>query len=331
MLALFDQVEDQLGAPVVDHLVISGAVVHRARRNLQQLGGHRRSVDCQHRRLAGLEQQNLAVLHVLIGRELLRPQLVADAELVVRRDVHAVLELVAHHDVAQQAEHRFLGAFAVGPLHGIGVAADLLGLAHGVAELVEAVAQALAAIEQVDLVPDVGDAVAVGRAGHAAAVLEVPGDRSRGLAARAGVVLVGGGLVDHQLGEAGEERLLLFLQPVDRVDVGDVDIGGFGECFLAVGRVRHHDFEVRGKLLEVVDPYRAQQRARRQHEQAAAVLFAALGKAGDADEGLAGARVADVEDDRRLVVVLDRDQLVGKGFVHHFLTPTGQSPVPSGP
>ena len=138
-------------------------------------------------------------------------------------------------------------------------AADLVRDAHGVAELVEAVAQALAVVEDLDLVPDIGDRVAVGRAGHAAAVLEVFGDFGHRLAALAGVVFKRGGLVDDYFGESFEEGRLLLGEPLGGIDIGDVDVGIRLERRRSISSIGDRYSERGGKLLNIVDPHRAQQ------------------------------------------------------------------------
>ena len=134
VLALFDQVQDHLVAAVIhQHRVVNDAV-HSARGNLQQLVGHHGRVDGDDRRLLAFEPQHLRGLHLLVSLALLGRELVLQRVAVVGRNVDAVLELVADHDVAEQAKHCFFSAVLVIPTDGFVAAAHLGGCAHAVAE-----------------------------------------------------------------------------------------------------------------------------------------------------------------------------------------------------
>ena len=224
-----------------------------------------------------LVDQELLALHLVIGLHLLGRHGVGHGVDQALGDFHHVVEVVAHHDVGEQAEHGVLGTLFVVPAQGVGVVAYLLGRADRVAEGVEAIAQATAVVDKIRLMPDVGDGQAAGGAGHEPAVGEVAADLGDGLAALAGVVFVGGGFIDDEFGEAREELLVLLGQPDRGVDVSDIDVRILGEGLLTVFGARGHGREVGRELVHAVDPDVGHEGARADHQGAAGAGTAALG------------------------------------------------------
>ena len=262
VVTLLGEIGHQLVARSVDAdvvLTFQPLGVRGARCDLHQLRHHAGCVQGTDHFAAG-QGRHSVLLELLVQLGLLRRHVVRHRILVVRWNVDALFELVAHHHVLNHAAHSDLGTGLVGPLQHVRLRSDLLRRLRRVAELIERLAQTLAVIEDEHLVPEIGDRVAVRRASEAVAVLEVLLDLVHRLRAPTGVVLEGGQLVDDERVEALEELGVLLHEPVHSVGVRHVDIRRHVErLFTLVGR-RHGHSDLRGELLEVVFPRAAEER-----------------------------------------------------------------------
>ena len=312
VLALFDEIEDQLVARIVDQAVAALVVVDRARGDLEQLRVERRRVD-RGDRLA-FDQRELAGLEVCVEPGVFRAEFDGACVLVVRRDVDAVLELMADDHVVDEGYHRVLDAILVDPFDVLGRRAVLDRRAGLGPEVEEARAEALAFVEDVNLMPEVADALRHRRAAHQPAPFEVLGEFGDGLAAFALRVLVGGRLVNDDASEAGPVCFWPLDEVGDCVDVCDVDVGRCGEGLLAVVRPGDADLEVRSELADVVGPGGFEQGLRRQDEQGFSVLLVLGGEVDDLDQCLARTRRAHVEDAASHPAELERFELVAHWF-----------------
>ncbi len=243
------------------------------------------------------DSSDFRVLHLQVLLHVRRLQRELHHVLVVGREVEAVVPVVANGDVAHELGYSELRAFAVFPAHHVRLRPHLHGLADAVAEVKVGLAEALAAVKQLVLVPDVEDRVRVERAVHAHAVVEQRGDLGHRLRALAGVVLVRAGLVDDHRPEALVEFLQrLSGEPFGRVMVGHIDVGGAGESLFAVLRESRTDDELGGELAQVVGPGVADERARTDHKDGLVVGPDARAYDFDPAAGLAGAGIRAVED-----------------------------------
>ncbi len=120
--------------------------------------------------------------------------------------------------------------------------------------MVERRAETFAAVDEVSLVPQVGDRVRVRGPGQPSAVFEVPGDLLDGLRALRGPVLERGQLVDDKRVELLEEAVLLLSEPLHRIGVGDVDVSLFLKCLGTVFRAGNRAPHVRCELGCIISP-----------------------------------------------------------------------------
>ena len=225
-----------------------------------------------------LVDQELALLHLVVRLGVLGGHGVGHGVDAPLRDLHHGGELVADDDVGQQTEDCVLGAFLVFPAQGVGVGADLDGGAYAVAEGVEGIPQALAVVDKKRLMPHVGDRPTGRCAGHEPAAFEVCADFGDGLRPQGGVVFVRGTFINDQVGELLEKRLGLSGQPLDGVGVGDVDVHVLGEGLSTVVGLGHNDTQVGCELAHAVGPDVGHERARADHQGAAATCCSVFGK-----------------------------------------------------
>ena len=293
VLALRDDVEDELVPSVVDELIITFSRIDRSTCDLQQLVAQDGGVDCVHHLV--LQKQDRFFLHLPVRLHQFGAGLVGHEPLAVGRDVHALFELVANGDVVEQVGHGHLGAGLVFPRQVFGLGTDLRSSAGRLTEREELGAQAFAVVEQVDLMPHVRDGLAVGCTGQSGTVMEVIRDFGSGLGAVAGAVFVERQLVDHQRVELGKELFRFLGQPFYGVDIGDVDVDVDSKCCVAIFCARNGVPDTGEVLLDVSSPRSSQQRARRKHEHATPAPRASFVPRVEGDPGLSGARIAGIE------------------------------------
>lgn len=143
--------------------------------------------------------------------------------------------------------------------------------------------------------PEITDAVAAGRAGHEANVLEVLGNLDDSFGAVAGAVFDTVCLVDDEGAELLPELDRHRSEVNGAVDVDHIDVGRCGKRSCATLRIAETDLEMGCELAQILRPRSVHDALGTEHEHRLAVYLVSFDIVEDLNKRLACATVAEVK------------------------------------